>query len=308
MMLSRIAESLFWIGRYVERADNTARLLDVHLNVLLEDQWVDEPSANASLLTVMSVPWEGPVSRGDVLHALAYQTDSPSSISGTLSAARENARRAREVISTEVWESLNTTHMQVDRWARSPRPHDYFVWVRERAAVVWGLMSATTTRDDAWYFMELGRSLERADMIARLLMTRNLEGTTGPNWTTLLRSCSAHEAYLRTVRALVTEEKAAEFLLVDRLFPRSIAYNLERAETILQQIEGSEHGRALSNRARLSLGRARTNLEYRDVREILTDLTGQMGEVQRACATASNLIRDRYFLPASTTLWSQEAL
>lgn len=308
MMLSRIAESLFWIGRYVERADNTARLLDVHLNVLLEDQWVDEPSANASLLTVMSAPWEAPVSRGDVLQALAFDRELTSSIAGCLSSARENARRAREVISTEVWESLNTTHMQLPRWTRAARPHDYFVWVRERAAVVWGLMSATTSRDDAWYFMELGRSLERADMIARLLMTRNLEGTTGPNWTTLLRTCSAHEAYLRTVRSLVTEERAAEFLLVDRLFPRSIAYNLDRAETILHSIEGSEHGRALSNRARLALGRARTNLEYRDVREILADLTGQMHEVQAACSTASDLIRDRYFLPASSTLWSQEAL
>ncbi|WP_084103250.1 alpha-E domain-containing protein [Demequina sp. NBRC 110056] len=307
-MLSRIAESLFWIGRYVERADNTARLLDVHLNVLLEDPWVDEPSANASLLSVMSCPVDGPVSRGDVLRHLAFEDDSATSIAGTLAAARENARRAREVISTEVWESLNTTRMDLRRWSRASRPHEYFVWVRERAAVVWGLSSATTSRDDAWHFMELGRSLERADMIARLLMTRSLEGTTGPNWTTLLRTCSAHEAYLRTVRALVTEERAAEFLLIDRLFPRSIAYNLDRAESILSQIEGSESNRALAGRARLALGRARTNLEYSPVRDILDDLVTQMHEVQRACATASDLIRDRYFLPAATVTWNQEAL
>jgi len=156
--------------------------------------------------------------------------------------------------------------------------------------------------------MELGRSLERADMIARLLMTRHFEGTTGPNWTTLLRSCSAHEAYLRTVRALVTEERAAEFLLIDRLFPRSIAYSLAKAEETLGLIEGASNNKALSDRARLALGRARTNLEYRDVREILNNLPEQMREVQRACALASDLIRDRYFLPASTVLWSQEAL
>lgn len=307
-MLSRIAESLFWIGRYVERADNTARLLDVHLNVLLEDPWVDEPSANASILSVMNCDLEPPVSRGMVLRQLAFDEDSASSIAGTLTAARENARRAREVISTEVWESLNTTRMDLRRWSRVSRPHEYFVWVRERAAVVWGLSSATTSRDDAWHFMELGRSLERADMIARLLMTRSLEGTTGPNWTTLLRTCSAHEAYLRTVRALVTEERAAEFLLIDRLFPRSIAYNLDRAESILSQIDGSESNRALSGRARLALGRARTNLEYSPVRDILDDLVPQMQEVQRACATASDLIRDRYFLPAATITWNQEAL
>ncbi len=307
-MLSRIAESLFWIGRYVERADNTARLLDVHLNVLLEDPWVDEPSANASLLAVMNVPAEPPVTRADVVRLLAFERDSASSIAGTLSAARENARRAREVISTEVWESLNTTHVQLPRWGRGSRPHDYFVWVRERTAVVWGLSSATTTRDDVWHFMELGRSIERADMIARLLMTRNLEGTTGPNWTTLLRSCSAHEAYLATVRELVSEERAAQFLLVDRRFPRSIAYNLDRAETILNEIEGSAMNRALADRARIALGRARTNLEYSPVREILDSLTEQMQDVQRACSTASDLIRDRYFLPAASVAWNQEAL
>ena len=307
-MLSRIAESLFWIGRYVERADNTARLLDVHLNVLLEDPWVDEPSANASILTVMSAGSEAPVTRSDVLKRLAFDRERTSSIAGSLTAARENARRAREVISTEVWESLNTTRMELSRWSQAARPHEYFVWVRERTAVVRGLASATTSRDDAWHFLELGRSLERADMIARLLMTRSLDGTTGVNWTTLLRTCSAHEAYLRTVRALVTEERAAEFLLVDRLFPRSIAYNLEMAESILTDIEGSERSRTLAGRAQLALGRARTNLEYSPVREILDDLPAQMQAVQRACATASDIIRDRYFLPDATVVWNQEAL
>lgn len=307
-MLSRIAESLFWIGRYVERADNTARLLDVHLNVLLEDPWANEPMANASLLAVMNVTTEGPVARQDVLKALATDPTVASSIAGTMAAARDNARRAREVISTEVWESLNTTYMQMGARSRTPRPHDFFTWVRERAAVVWGLHSATTSRDDAWHFMELGRSLERADMIARLLMTRSLEGTTGPNWTTLLRSCSAHEAYLRTVRALVTEDRAAEFLLVDRLFPRSIAYNLDKAETTLTLIEPGIQRNSMTDQARLALGRARTNLEYQTIQDILSDLPNQMQQVQSACATASDLIRDRFFLPASSIMWSQEAV
>lgn len=307
-MLSRIAESLFWIGRYVERADNTARLLDVHFNVLLEDPWVEEPRANASLLAVMHVPTEPTASRDEVLKALATDPTVASSIAGTIGAARDNARRAREVISTEVWESLNTSYMQMGSRSRTPRPHDFFTWVRERTAVVWGLHSAQTSRDDAWHFMELGRSLERADMIARLLMTRSLEGTTGPNWTTLLRSCSAHEAYLRTVRALVTEERAAEFLLIDRLFPRSIAYNLDKAETTLALIEPGVTRNSLTDRARLALGRARTNLEYQPIDEILADLPNQMLQVQSACSTASDIIRDRFFLPASFVMWNQEAV
>ncbi len=306
-MLSRIAESLFWIGRYVERADDTARLLDVHLNVLLEDPWVDEPTANASLLAVMNCKPTGEVTRDEVMRLLVHDRAITSSIAGTLTSARENARRAREVISTEVWESLNTTWQQIDSRSRTRRPHDYFAWVRERAAVVWGLSSATTSRDDAWHFMDVGRCIERADMIARLLMTRSFAGTTGPNWTTLLRSCSAHEAYLRTVRALVSEERAAEFLIVDRFFPRSIAFNLNRAEEILTDLEPEIQRGSATEQAKLALGRARTNLEYRPVREILDDLPNQMHEVQNACALASNLVRDRFFLPA-ITVWTQEAI
>ena len=292
----------------MERADNTARLLDVHLNVLLEDPGVDEPAANASLLAVMHVPVEGTATREAVLQALATDATLSSSITGSLGAARDNARRAREVISTEVWESLNTTYMQLGARSRNTRPHDYFNWVRERAAVVWGLHSATTSRDDAWNFMELGRSLERADMIARLLMTKALAGSAGPNWTTLLRTCSAHEAYLRTVRSLVTEERAAEFLLIDRQFPRSIAYNLDKAEVTLTLIEPGLSRHSQTDQARLALGRARTNLEYEAIDEILADLPAQMRQVQQACATAADIIRDRFFLPSSSVLWSQEAV
>ncbi len=306
-MLSRIAESLFWIGRYVERADDTARMLDVHFNVLLEDPWVDEPTANASLLKVMNCAVEGATTREHVLTHLMQDPSRTSSIAGSLASARENARRAREVVSTEVWESINTTWQQVESRSRSRRPHDYFAWVRERAAVVWGLSSATTSRDDAWLFMDLGRSIERADMIARLLTTRSLAGTTGPNWTTLLRSCSAHEAYLRTVRALVSEERAAEFLIIDRLFPRSITFNLTRAEEILGILESDSKRGSAADQARLALGRARTNLEYRPVRDILDDLPTEMQLVQNACAHASDLVRDRFFLPA-LNVWTQEAI
>jgi uncharacterized alpha-E superfamily protein len=155
--------------------------------------------------------------------------------------------------------------------------------------------------------MDLGRSIERADMIARLLMTRSLAGTIGANWTTLLRSCAAHEAYLRRVRSLVEEERAAEFLLIDRMFPRSIAYNLSRAERIVTELDPEALRRSPGAQARFALGRARSNLEYRQVREILDDLPAQMQAVQVACAQASDLISERFFQPA-ITVWTQEAV
>ncbi len=111
-MLSRIAESLFWIGRYVERADDTARILDAFLARLLEDPWVDEDAACRSLLAILGVraaPQTAGSTTGDALDLLAFDTDNPSSIAGALAAARENARGARETISSEMWECLNVT-------------------------------------------------------------------------------------------------------------------------------------------------------------------------------------------------------
>ena len=140
-MLSRIAESLFWIGRYVERADDTARLLDVHVQILLEDPWAEEDLACRSLLSVMdrpAPPAHVEVGREYVLDMLAYDRFAPSSIAGSLVSARENARRARETISTELWECLNATWNQLPSHMRPARPHDYFTWVRERAAIVAG--------------------------------------------------------------------------------------------------------------------------------------------------------------------------
>jgi len=309
-VLSRIAESLFWIGRYVERADDTARLLDVHLQILLEDPWAEEDLACRSLLSVMdraAPPESAVVGREHVLDLLAYDRFAPSSMAGSLVSARENARRAREIISTELWECLNTTWNQLPSHMRPARPHDYFTWVRERAAIVAGIMDSATSRDDTYSFMMLGRSIERADMTARLLATRALAGSAGPGWTTLLRSCGAHEAFLRTYRGTASDERAAGFLLLDRLFPRSIVFALNQAESSLAALEPVVD-RATVDDARRHIGHVRTNLEYRPLAEVLDDLPKEMEKVQRACSAASDAIRGRYFPSGAETTWVGEAL
>ncbi|NBX23688.1 MAG: alpha-E domain-containing protein, partial [Microbacteriaceae bacterium] len=222
-MLSRIAESLFWIGRYVERSDGTARILDVHLQLLLEDPWIDENTACRSLLSVMGSDDEGdaPVTRGDVMNLLAVDRTHPASIAYAIASARENARRAREVVSTELWECLNTNNARMPRKVAGDKTHEFFRWVRERAALAIGIVDSATSHDEAWQFFTLGRAIERADMTARLLATRSLTEASGPSWTTILRSCGAYEAYLRTYRGVPSTKNAAEFLLTDRLFPRS---------------------------------------------------------------------------------------
>lgn len=308
-MLSRIAESLFWIGRYIERSDGTARILDVHLQMLLEDPWIDEDSACRSLLSVMGTPTP-PIgtlaTRSDVLTELAVDRMNPSSIAYSLSAARENARRAREIVSSELWECLNTTSRRMPRRLYDDKVHEFFQWVRERAALAVGVVDSSTSRDEAWQFFTLGRSIERADMTARLLATRSLTEESGPSWTTILRSCGAYEAYLRTYRGMPSATNAAEFLLLDRLFPRSIIYSISQAEECMSAIDPRADRVGHSNTVLRALGRIRNDLEYRPVAEILAELPDHMQNVQTVTREASEAIRQRFFPTQAEPSWIGE--
>jgi len=307
-VLSRIAESLFWIGRYLERADDTARILDIHLQLLLEDPYVDETAACRSLLSVMgaggaAAAAAGPVDRTTVLASLAFDRANPSSIVGSIAAARENARRARETVSSQMWEYINTTWIGINpARRRATTPHQFLLWVIERATLIAGMADATMSRDDAWRFLVLGRSIERADMTARLIATSAIRGA-DPAWLILLRSCGAHESYVRTYRGVASDERAAEFLLLDRLFPRSVRYALQQAEECLEELAPPSERAGVSDRARRNLGRARTGLEYRRLEDILGDLPTEMENVQHACSVASDAVARRYFPRPATTSW-----
>lgn len=308
-MLSRIAESLFWIGRYIERSDGTARILDVHLQLLLEDPWIDEDTACRSLLAVMgSSPPDGleHVTREDVLARLAVDRGNTASIVYSLTAARENARRAREIVSTELWECLNTTQARMPRRLQSEKVHEFFQWVRERSALAIGLVDSSTSRDEAWQFFTLGRALERADMTARLLATRTLTEASGPSWTTILRSCGAYEAYVRTYRGMPSARNAAEFLLLDRLFPRSIIYSISTAEECMRAIDPSIDRVGHSNQVLRALGRIRNDLEYRPISEVLAELPRHMDRVQRVTREASEAVRQRFFPTQAEPNWIGE--
>ena len=308
-MLSRIAESLFWIGRYIERSDGTARILDVHLQLLLEDPWIEEDLACRSLLSVMGseAPDDRELTRADILQILAVDRSEPASIAYSLGAARENARRAREIVSTELWECLNTTRARMPRKVSGDKVHEFFGWVRERSALAVGIIESATSRDEAWQFFTLGRSLERADMTARLLATRSLTEASGPSWTTILRSCGAYEAYLRTYRGVPSATNAAEFLLLDRLFPRSILFSVSRAEACMRDIEPRAERVGISDHAQRQLGKIRSELEYRPIAEILEDLPLHMDNVQAATSAASEAIRQRYFPTNAAPSWVGES-
>jgi len=308
-VLSRIAESLFWIGRYVERADDTARILDVHLQMLVEDTQLTEPEACRALLSVMGLelPLSVHVDRFVVLDRLAWDGDNPSAIVGSLGAARENARRAREVVSTDLWQVLNTTWIGIDRMRYgAATPHAFLAWVRERGALVAGISEATMSRDDAWRFLVLGRSMERADMTARLVATSTISSA-APSWTTLLRSCGAHESFLRTYRGVATDTRAAEFLVLDRLFPRSVLHSLVQAEEMLEELAPPQQRVGFADPGRRLLGRIRTSLEYRNVDDVLSKLPEEMERVQVAISRASDALGGRYFPRVASTAWIEDA-
>jgi uncharacterized alpha-E superfamily protein len=307
-VLSRIAESIFWIGRYIERADGTARILDVHLQLLLEDPWIEEDLACRSLLGVMgsSAPADTVLTRNDVLSMLAVDRHDAASIAYSLGAARENARRAREIVSTELWECLNTTRARMPRKVASDKVHEFFAWVRERSALAVGIIESATSRDEVWSFFTLGRSIERADMTARLLATRALTEVSGPSWTTILRSCGAYEPYLRTYRGVPSAKNAAEFLLLDRLFPRSVLFSVSRAEECLRDIEPVADRAGTTDQAQRLLGHIRSDLEFSGIGTIMEDLQGRMEQVQEATSKASEEISRRYFPTTAAPSWVGE--
>lgn len=305
-MLSRLAESLFWIGRYVERAEDTARLLDVHLTLLLDDPWSAEDVVCASLLAAMGQDADGMPTRTRVLEQLAWRPDVSTSVVGALSAARENARRSREIVSAEMWESINVTWHEASRASRRRHPHTVLAWVRERAAAFNGTADGTLSRDEAWHFLLLGRYLERADMTARLVAARTLAGTAGPSWTTLLQSCGAYQAFLRGARGAVDDERAARFLLLDTLFPRSLMSTLVTAEECLRalaRLHGAVATRGPSDEAQRLLGQIRSRLEYMPADELVADTYPAMQEVLQACAATGAAVGRRYFQRSAVTSW-----
>jgi uncharacterized alpha-E superfamily protein len=176
-LLSRIAETLFWTGRYIERADDTARMVDVYVHRMLQEPQADEDAGCRGLLAVLGIPAAGEhrLDIGMTLDQLAYDQKSQSAIAGAVLAARDGARSVREVISSEMWECLNVTGHGLPgqrRTAERLGPHVYLHFIRERAALFFGLAESTMSHDDAWRFLILGRSLERADMTARMLLAR----------------------------------------------------------------------------------------------------------------------------------------
>lgn len=305
MMLSRIADAMFWIGRYVERADQTARILGVSLQSITEDASLDPVDSCAGvygIFGVTDVPAED-LTVQRVLERLVTDRQNPSSVAGALQAARENARGVREALSTEVWESLNTATLGMPRGVRPSRMHGAFQFAKDRCAMVNGLLDASMTRDEAWLFLRVGQLLERVDMLARNLQAHDLSDTSDAATVLLLRSCSAHEAYIRSYRGRVRVSGAIEFLLLDSIFPRSAAYCLSEIDEALEtlaKLHGNSFDRlGTAEPGRRIVGRALASLRFRQLEDITEDFEDEMEQLQRVTGAVTRSLGTTYFHPAA---------
>jgi uncharacterized alpha-E superfamily protein len=308
-LLSRIAESIYWTGRYVERADDTARLIDVYIHRMLGETGADSDAACRALFGILGVPVE-PDSELDVdvvLFRLVFEAQSPSAIAGSMLGARAGARGIREVISSEMWECLNVTAHALagqKRAAERLGPHVYLRYIRERSALFFGLADSTMSRDDAWRFLVLGRSLERADMTARLLLAR-MSAPDDLGWPVLLRACGAHESFIRTHGWGAEPASVAEFLLLDRLFPRSVVHALATAEECLAALSPGPTRAGVDDPARRPVGRLRNRLEYAEQKHLTAQLPELLSTLQETCVQASEAIARRYFQYQVPVAWER---
>jgi uncharacterized alpha-E superfamily protein len=310
-LLSRIAESIYWTGRYVERADDTARLVDVYVHRMLGEAGTDPDAACRALFGILGVPVEaeGELDVDLVLFRLVFEAQSPSAIAGSMLAARAGARGIREVISSEMWECLNVTAHGLagqKRAAERLGPHVYLRYIRERSALFFGLADSTMSQDDAWRFLLLGRSLERADMTARLLLAR-MSAPDDLGWPVLLRACGAHESFIRTHGWAAEPSAVAEFLLLDRLFPRSVVHALGTAEECLAALNPGATRAGVEDPARRPVGRLRNRLEYADPKQLTAQLPELLSTLQETCVQASEAIARRYFQYEAPVAWEHAA-
>ena len=284
-MLSRTAESVYWMSRYLERAANVARVVGVNLNLeidlsgLAEEQWF--PMVQVGGDEAAFGERYGAPTRSNVIEFLTIDRTNPNSIASCVAAARENARTVREIISSEVWQEINEFYLDVTApEARRFALHDavrFFGSVTRSCHVVAGTKSETMEHGEAWNFGRLGRFIERADQTSRILDVKYFlllpaasdvgRPVDDLQWSALLRSASGFEAY-RRAHGLVSSESVVAFLLFDRAFPRSVGYCVTQADFSLHGVTGTPM-RRFENRAEQLLGRLASELDYTDAGEVI---------------------------------------
>lgn len=288
-MLSRVANSLYWLGRYFERAENTARLLDVNLQLLLDFEKFDDETLTEHWLSVLHSTGDAELFRqtyakadsASVTEFMTFHTANPNSILSCFFAARENARMIRDRISLDMWECINDLHLFLKgaeaRAVWQNNPAEFYARIKNASHLFQGLTSATFPHDEGYNFIQLGCSMERADKTIRLLDLKyhillpsatDVGGAVDTaQWRAVLRCASALEAYRRFYVSEILPWKVAEFLLFSETFPRSVRHCLGQIDLCLRRISGTPPGQHSNEAERLS-GRLVSELNYTSIDEV----------------------------------------
>lgn len=289
-MLSRTADHLFWMARYMERAENTARMLDVHYQTTMvptADERAELGWAGVLGISELTSDFKekyDEISADNVMRFMVRDASNPSSIVSCLRAARENARAVRGSLTTELWETTNSTWLEFNRMQAQGGlerdPSALFEWVKFRSHLSRGVAIGTMLEDEALQFSRIGTFLERGDNTARLLdvkfhaLARDYHGSRGNeqggevdfyHWSAVLRSVSGFEIYRKVYRNVIRPDKVAELLILRRDLPRSLANCLEEVMANLDLVANEQ-----SAETRRRAGRLRADLRFSRIDEILS--------------------------------------
>lgn len=283
-LLSRVADAVYWMARYIERAENVARFIGVNLNLQLDlplapaHQW--QPLIDTSGDTEAFKERYGAASQVRVIEYLAYDNENPNSIASCLRLARENARSVRETISSEMWAQVNSMYLQIQTQRSLPEPErmlDAFREIRLGCHLFQGLADATMSHGEAWHFLRLGRKLERADKTSRILDVKYFMllpsardiGTPYDDihWSAVLKSVSGFEMY-RKKFGRITPSDVVDFLVMDTEFPRAVRYCIHCASESLHAITGSPPG-AFSCTSEQLMGQLVAELDFTSVDSVI---------------------------------------
>jgi uncharacterized alpha-E superfamily protein len=311
-MLSRVANSLYWMARYIERAENIARIVDVNLQLLLDMRNLDEKRLIEYWQPIVQATGDEqaffkahPHATGNaVTEFLVFQPENPNSIFQCICQARENARMVRDQITVELWEELNRIYLFIrskearEVWRRSPS--EFFQEIKAASLHVIGIIGATMVHDEGWWFVQVGQLIERADKTTRILDVRHqtlpergLPATISQNdaheWGAVLRSCSAWDAYKSIYGTDVHPRLVAEFLLLDVNFPRSVRFCVSAVNRAIRRISGVAEGHFCNTAEKLT-GRFLAELQFSTIEEVfetglhqyLDDAQGKLNNIGEA--------------------------
>lgn len=297
-MLSRVADSLYWMARYLERAEHTARLVEVQLNLMLDQQpgIAERRWARILLSLGLEAPAAFAIEGNTVARMLILDTSKRSSVVSCIMQARENARQVREQISSSMWIHLNRLFHEIRRAAHSEADADLVEFVgmiRDAGFLLQGVTDSTMVHDEGWQFIQIGRYLERAQMVTKLLDVHYREfdprvesaadAREHLEWVGLLRSCTAFEAYCKTYTADLRPDRVAEFLLLNPEFPHTVRYSIDTVQRALNALPEASQSRKASRLVRLA-GRLSASLSYAQIDEVMGQgIQNYLEGIQRQC-------------------------